>query len=90
MFTFKSRTHLFKLSLAHAIAQSTKLSLFEARMQESLEVTASFPKELSVTGHLELDRKDALKLTGAMYKLRMDVNLIGGVLGELLSPRTHN
>jgi uncharacterized Rmd1/YagE family protein len=80
MFTFKSRSHLFKLSLAHAVAQSTKLSLYEARMQESLELTSSFPKELSVTGHLQLDRKQALKLTGAMYKLRMDVNLIGGIL----------
>jgi uncharacterized Rmd1/YagE family protein len=82
MFTFKSRNHLFKLSLAHAVAQSTKLSLYEARMQDSLELTSSFPKELSVTGHLQLDRKQALKLTGAMYKLRMDVNLIGGILGE--------
>lgn len=82
MFTFKSRSHLFKLSLAHAIAQSTKLSLYEARLQESLELTSSFPKELSVTGHLQLDRKQALKLTGAMYKLRMDVNLIGGILGK--------
>jgi len=86
MFTFKSRSHLFKLSLAHAIAQSTTLSLSEARMPERLELTSSFPKELSVTGHLQLDRKEALKLTGAMYKLRMDVNLIGGILGKSGEP----
>lgn len=80
MFTFKSRSHLFKLSLAHAIAQSTKLSIYEANMQESLELTASFPKELSMTGHLQLDRIQALKMTGRLFRLRMDVNLIGGVL----------
>ncbi|TXT08716.1 hypothetical protein VHUM_02844 [Vanrija humicola] len=80
MFTFKSRSHLFKLSLAHAIAQSTKLSVYESVMQESLALTSSFPKELAVTGHLQLNRIDALKMTGRLFRLRMDVNLIGGIL----------
>ena len=78
---FKSHSHLFKLSLAHAIAQSTKLSIYESTMQESLALTSSFPKELSMTGHLHLERKEALKITGRLWKLRMDVNLIGGILG---------
>ena len=51
-------------------------------MQESLALTSSFPKELSTTGHLELNRRDALKMTGRLFKLRMDVNLIGGILGQ--------
>ncbi|WVQ81210.1 hypothetical protein IAT38_003332 [Cryptococcus sp. DSM 104549] len=80
MFTFKSRSHLFKLSLAHAIAQSNKLSIYESIMQETLAVTASFPKEMSTTGHLQLTRREALKMTGRLFKLRMDVNLIGGIL----------
>lgn len=79
---FKSNNHLFKLSLAHALAQSTKLSIYEATMQESLSLTSSFPKELSTTGHLQLNRRQALKMTGRLFKLRMDVNLIGGILGE--------
>lgn len=79
---FKSHSHLFKLSLAHAVAQSTKLSIYEAIMQESLSLTSEFPKELSITGHLQLSRRDALKMTGRLFKLRMDVNLIGGILGE--------
>ncbi|RXK37874.1 cytoplasmic protein [Tremella mesenterica] len=80
MFTFKSHSHLFKLSIAHAVAQSTKLSIYEGVMQESLSLTSSFPKELSTTGHLQLGRRDALKMTGRLFKLRMDVNLIGGIL----------
>ncbi|OCF54552.1 cytoplasmic protein [Kwoniella mangroviensis CBS 10435] len=80
MFTFKSHSHLFKLSLAHAIAQSNKLSIYESVMQETLSLTASFPKELSTTGHLQLTRREALKMTGRLFKLRMDVNLIGGIL----------
>lgn len=82
---FKSHNHLFKLSLAHAIAQSTKLSIYEAVMQESLALTSSFPKELSTTGHLQMTRREALKMTGRLFKLRMDVNLIGGILGTSFS-----
>lgn len=84
MFTFKTHNHLFKLSLAHAIAQSTKLSIYEAIMQETLSLTSDFPKELSTTGHLQLNRRQALKMTGRLFKLRMDVNLIGGVLGKCI------
>lgn len=51
-------------------------------MQETLGLTSSFPKELSTTGHLQLSRRDALKMTGRLFRLRMDVNLIGGILGE--------
>ena len=50
-------------------------------MQESLALTSSFPKELSTTGHLQMTRREALKMTGRLFKLRMDVNLIGGILG---------
>lgn len=49
-------------------------------MQESLALTSSFPKELSTTGHLQMTRREALKMTGRLFKLRMDVNLIGGIL----------
>jgi len=54
-------------------------------MQESLALTSYIPKELSTTGHLQLSRKGALKMTGRLFKLRMDVNLIGGILGESTS-----
>lgn len=54
-------------------------------MQESLALTSSFPKELSTTGGLQLSRREALKMTGRLFKLRMDVNLIGGILGAFAS-----
>lgn len=52
-------------------------------MQESLALTASFPKELAMTGELKLSRKGALKITGRIFRLRMEVNLSSGILGEL-------
>jgi uncharacterized Rmd1/YagE family protein len=56
-------------------------------MQESLASTASFPKELAETGELSLARKEALKMTGRLFTLRMDVNLSSGILGKLQQGR---
>jgi len=78
-FTFRAPNHLLKLSLAHAIAQSTKLSVFEESMQRTLELTSHIPKELASTGELKLKRREALRLTGRLFKLRVDVNLTSNV-----------
>lgn len=40
----------------------------------------SIPIRLASTGSLHLSRKDALKLTGRLFKLRRDVNLVSNVL----------
>ncbi|PWN20509.1 DUF155-domain-containing protein [Microstroma glucosiphilum] len=79
-FTFRAPNHLLKLSLAHAIAQSTKLSVFEESMQKTLELTSHIPKELASSGELKLKRREALRLTGRLFKLRVDVNLTSNVL----------
>ncbi|SNX83627.1 related to RMD8 - Cytosolic protein required for sporulation [Melanopsichium pennsylvanicum] len=79
-FTFRAPNHLLKLSLAHAIAQSTKLSVFEERMQATLELTSHIPKEMASSGELKLKRREALRLTGRLFKLRVDVNLTSNVL----------
>ncbi|SAM63818.1 related to RMD8-Cytosolic protein required for sporulation [Ustilago bromivora] len=79
-FTFRAPNHLLKLSLAHAIAQSTKLSVFEERMQATLELTSHIPKQMASTGELKLKRREALRLTGRLFKLRVDVNLTSNVL----------
>ncbi|PWN26926.1 DUF155-domain-containing protein, partial [Jaminaea rosea] len=79
-FTFRAPNHLLKLSLAHAVAQSTKLSVFEESMQRTLELTSHIPKELASSGELRLKRREALRLTGRLFKLRVDVNLTSNVL----------
>lgn len=40
----------------------------------------SIPQQLASTGALALSRKDALRLTGRLFKLRRDVNLVSNVL----------
>lgn len=79
-FTFREPNHLLKLSLAHAIAQSTKLSEFEESMHKTLELTSHIPRELAQTGELRVSRRGALRMSGHLFKLRVDVNLTSDVL----------
>lgn len=49
-------------------------------MQRTLELTSHIPKELASSGELRLKRREALRLTGRLFKLRVDVNLTSNVL----------
>lgn len=79
---FKSHSTLLTLSVSHAIAQSTLLARYETLTHATLSApeTTSIPILLASTGALHLKRKDALKLTGRLFKLRRDVNLVSNVL----------
>jgi len=82
-FTFRSHTHLLKLSLSHALAQSVLLAHYETQTHFTLSNSKAveIPKILAQTGSLKgLGRKEALKLTGKLFKLRRDVNLSSNVL----------
>ncbi|EJD40214.1 DUF155-domain-containing protein [Auricularia subglabra TFB-10046 SS5] len=81
-FTLKSRSHLLKLSISHAIAQSTLLATFETSTQSVLShpSTVSIPRRLASAGSLRLHRSEAMRLTGRLFKLRRDVNLVSNVL----------
>ncbi|KAF8625262.1 hypothetical protein AX15_005474 [Amanita polypyramis BW_CC] len=81
-FTLKSRSHLLKLSIAHAYAQSTLLARFEAVAQYVLSSpqAMAIPRQLANSGGLRMRRHEALKLTGRLFKLRRDVNLVSNVL----------
>ncbi|EAU89288.2 YagE family protein [Coprinopsis cinerea okayama7 len=81
-FTLKSRSHLLKLAIAHGLAQSTLLARYEAVTAETLTspMALSIPRQMAESGSLQLRRHDALKLTGRLFKLRRDVNLVSNVL----------
>lgn len=42
--------------------------------------TVAIPRSLARTGALQVKRRDALKITGKLFKLRRDVNLVSNVL----------
>lgn len=80
MITLTNNNHMIKLAMAHAIAQSTKLSGFEERMQSKMRDVKTVPKTLALTGELGMKREQVLRIYGALFKLRVDVNLSSNVL----------
>lgn len=75
MITLKSGDHMIKLAMSHAIAQSTKLSLFEERMSRTMLQAQYIPKRLALTGKLGMGRTEVVKMIGQLFTSRVDVNL---------------
>lgn len=75
MITLRSGDHMIKLAMAHAIAQSTKLSFFEERMARQMVEAQHVPKRLALTGTLGMKREEVIRILGALFKSRVDVNL---------------
>lgn len=80
MITLRSADHLIKLTMSHAIAQLTKLCLFESRMVNILQLISKLPKKLALTGRVGLKRQQITKKSGKLFKLRVDVNLSSSIL----------
>lgn len=80
MITLRSGDHMIKLAMSHAIAQSTKLSFFEQRMADQMIEAQHVPKRLALTGKLGMKREEVIKILGALFKSRVDVNLSSNML----------
>ncbi|UKZ75900.1 hypothetical protein TrVFT333_003596 [Trichoderma virens FT-333] len=72
--------HMIKLTISHAIAQSTKLCFFEERMSETMLDAQHVPKELALTGELGMTRTEIVKIMGRLFKSRVDINLSSNIL----------
>ncbi|KAI9789927.1 MAG: hypothetical protein M1816_005696 [Peltula sp. TS41687] len=80
MITLRSRDHMVKLAMSHAIAQSTKLSFFEERMAHTMAQAQYIPRKLAMTGELGLKREEVVRILGSLFKSRVDVNLSSNIL----------
>ncbi|KAB5584823.1 hypothetical protein GE09DRAFT_982511 [Coniochaeta sp. 2T2.1] len=72
--------HMVKLTISHAIAQSTKLCFFEERMGETMTDAQHVPKRLALTGELNMTRTEVVKILGRLFKIRVDINLSSNIL----------
>ncbi|KEZ42248.1 Uncharacterized protein SAPIO_CDS6104 [Scedosporium apiospermum] len=72
--------HMIKLTISHAIAQSTKLCFFEERMSETMLDAQHVPKDLALTGELTMGRTEIVKILGQLFKSRVDINLSSNML----------
>lgn len=80
MITLRSGDHMIKLTMSHAIAQSTKLSYFEQQMANQMAEAQHVPRRLALTGKLGMKRQEVVKILGALFKSRVDVNLSSNML----------
>jgi uncharacterized Rmd1/YagE family protein len=67
--------HMIKLTISHAIAQSTRLCFFEERMSETMISAQHVPKTLALTGELNMTRTEIVRMLGQLFKSRVDINL---------------
>ncbi|CAK7230616.1 Sad1-interacting factor 3 [Sporothrix bragantina] len=72
--------HMVKLTISHAIAQSTKLCFFEEKMSETMQDAQHVPKRLALTGELNMSRTEIVKILGNLFKNRVDINLSSNIL----------
>lgn len=80
MITLRTSNHMIKLTISHAISQSVTITLFEGRMENTIEYTRHIPKTLAETGEVNLSRSQVTKIVGHLFKLRIAVNLVSNVL----------
>eukprot|EP00798_Chlamydomonas_sp_ICE-L_P001524 gene1524-32899_t len=70
------KNHKMKLAITYGLAQSSKLSIYETRVNEIVEDTKTLPEMLAETGKLEASEEEIAKLIGK----KSTVNLLTTVL----------
>lgn len=71
---------LTKLAISHGLAQSVKLTIFEALIQQTITETKYLPKELAGSGKISLSRKEMSKKMGEIFINRNFINLHADIL----------
>lgn len=79
---------MIKLTISHAISQSVKLALYECQMDDTIDDTKIIPIRLAQTGKLNYSRPQITRISGHLFQLRMNVDLVSNVLGRL-NTNTH-
>lgn len=73
---------MIKLTISHAISQSVKLALYECQMDDTIDDTKIIPIRLAQTGKLNYSRPQITRISGHLFQLRMNVDLVSNVLGR--------
>ena len=71
-----------KLALSYAMAQSSKLFVFESRVLRSLESARYLPRELAMNGKISASKKELNTLIGALFVEQTEVNLFSSILDQ--------
>lgn len=69
-----------KMIISNALAQSTKLDVFEGYAERTIESIQGLPDEIVAKGFTTRKREDVIKLTGLLQKLKFNLNLSTNIL----------
>lgn len=69
-----------KLAISHALAQSTKTSLYEDLVDNTIDTTKEIPSTIARTGTINLTRRQINMQIGELFILRINIHLQGSVL----------
>lgn len=72
--------HQVQLAISHALAQSTKLGIYEERLSDIVDATRHLPEGLARDGSVEIGRKEIARLIGQVFLQRASVNLLSTVM----------
>ena len=70
------------MALSFALATSSKLDVFEGRVEDTIKETNHIPEDLAATGSIRYSKNDISKLIGRLFIVRTDVNLNSDMLDE--------
>ncbi len=71
---------LQKLSVSYALSQSSKLAVFEDRIDQTIQGTRYIPQDLATRGLIKMSRKETAKMIGLLFLERHSVNLHTDIL----------
>ncbi|KAF9171780.1 hypothetical protein BGX21_006797 [Mortierella sp. AD011] len=79
--TLKSASnYMVKLTIAHAIAQSVKMTLFEGLIENTINATKNIPQTMAETGKVPMSRTAITRKIGQLFIMRINVNLVSNIL----------
>lgn len=78
----KQSQPLQMLAISYGLSQAIKLAAFEARIDNTIEMTKTIPQELAYRGKIALSRKEISKRIGELFIERNSVNLHSDILDD--------
>ncbi|KAI5192076.1 hypothetical protein NECID01_1785 [Nematocida sp. AWRm77] len=69
-----------KMIISNALAQSTKLDMFEGYVERTTERVKGLPDEIITKGFTTKKREDVVKMIGVLYRLKVNMNLVTNIL----------
>jgi len=69
-----------KLAVSFALAQSTKLVVYEEELRRLVKRLSNLPGDLAELGEVPMSERDVMRTIGVLYKQMAAVNLLGAAL----------